>query len=77
YSTCASQFSACSGPIVALSTVSATPALTTLPWNHFTGGVPVATTNGARIVGLQFQVECPVFPSCDVDLRIGAIVLSL
>jgi len=77
YSTCATQWTACMGPTLIVSTVAATPALVTVPWANFTGGLPVATTTGAGVVGLQFQVECVAGPSCAVDLRLGAVVLTL
>jgi hypothetical protein len=36
----------------------------------------VATTDGNGVVGLQFQFECPTASTCNVDVTLGAIVLT-
>jgi len=77
FPTCDSRFTACVSPTVTLLTLPPTPTLTSFPWSGFVGGMPVATTTGAGVVGLQFQFECISSSSCAVDLRLGAIVLTL
>lgn len=77
YPTCATQWTACVGPTLTVAAVSPAPSLVTVPWANFTGGLPVATTRGSGVVGLQFQLECVAGTTCAVDLRLGAIVLTL
>jgi len=77
YPTCDSKFTACVSPTVTLSTLPATPTFTNFLWSGFVGGMPVGATNGAGVVGLQFQFECVAGSTCAVDLRLGSIVLTL
>jgi len=76
FTNCDARWSQCVGPTALVTAIPATPALTTFPWSGFTGGLPTATTNGNGVVGLQFQWECPTFPSCSVDVAIGTIILT-
>jgi hypothetical protein len=76
FTNCDARYSQCLGPTALLTTIPATPALTAFPWSRFTDGLPTATTNGDGVVGLQFQWECPTFPSCSVDVSLGTIVLT-
>jgi hypothetical protein len=77
FRTCDTQWTACVGPTFTFAALAPVSTLTTFPWANFVGGLPVATTTGDGIVGLQFQLECVAPPSCSVDLRLGAIVLTL
>jgi hypothetical protein len=77
YQTCATMWSDCVGPTATMTAVPASPALTSFPWAAFTGGLPAATTNGDGVVGLQLQFECVTPPSCNVDVTLGAVVLTL
>jgi hypothetical protein len=76
FTNCDQRFSQCVGPTALMTTLPATPTLTSFPWSAFTGGLPTATTNGNGVVGLQFQWECVTSPSCNVDVSIGTIILT-
>ena len=76
FTNCDQKFSQCVGPTALMTTIPATPTLTSFPWAAFTGGVPTATTTGNGVVGLQFQWECVTSPSCSVDVSIGTIILT-
>jgi hypothetical protein len=76
YEGCSTMWSECVGPTATMTTIPATPALTSFPWSAFTGGIPVASTDGNGVVGLQFQFECPAASACNVDVSLGAIVLT-
>ncbi|HLV64340.1 MAG TPA: hypothetical protein VKY73_00945 [Polyangiaceae bacterium] len=73
FTNCDTKWEECAPPTVTLSTVPAALDDVDIPWADFTGGVPVATTDGSQVVGLQLQVECPVDAGCPVNLQIKSI----
>jgi hypothetical protein len=46
-------------------------------WDEFIGGAPEASTNGAGVVGLQFQFECSGSETeCAIDITLQNITLT-
>jgi hypothetical protein len=76
FTSCDARYSQCAGPTAVMTTIPASPTLTSFPWAMFTGGLPTATTDGNGVVGLQFQWECVTSPNCNVDVSIGTIILT-
>jgi hypothetical protein len=74
---CTTKYSECLGPTDTLQTIPATPTVTSFPWSSFTAGMPVATTTGDGVLGLQFQFECHVGTPCSIDMSLGAIALTM
>lgn len=60
----------CQVPGTSMSGITEEPQTLRLPWEDFSGGMPVDTLSPDQIIGFQWQFECATNGMCEVDVRI-------
>lgn len=68
----ADKFTTCQQPVVNIDALEMNPLV--LPWDQFTGGVPVAEVDPAQLLGFELQFQCQATEgACEVDVTIGTV----
>lgn len=77
YTSEATKWSECVPPEYEIASTSSQPAPVRLSWADFANGLPNSAVAPDGLVGVELQFECPSEVDCAMDLRLGALRLTL